>query len=71
MMGKLRYSAFAYVHCFAIGLNGEKQCFHTIRVPCRMDGKVLFNGHWRKPNDNGKIKVDGLDFTVNGHHMPE
>lgn len=69
-MAKLKYSTYAYVHTFAIGLHGEKQCFNTIRCPIRMDGKVLFNGHWRKTDNCSYLKVDGLKFYVNGHYQP-
>lgn len=68
VMSKLKYSAYAYVHTFAIGLDGEKQCFQAIRCPVRMDGKVLFNGHWRKTDNRSYMKVDGLEFHVNGYH---
>lgn len=69
-MAKLKYSTYAYVHTFAIGLHGEKQCFNTICCPVRMDGRVLFNGHWRKPDNRSCLKVDGLEFYVNGYYQP-
>ena len=70
-MAKLKYSSMAYIHTYALRDDGTKDSFCTHHVPCRMDGKILFNGYWRKVGNDGKVEIKGVKFSVNGHHYIE
>lgn len=61
----------AYVYCHTIGLNGEKQCFQTIKTKMKEVNRkiyILFNSRYRRMKLNeqkfGYIELNGLRFGV-------